>query len=103
MSAIEGFPIVEVAALWLILLGSAAEVAAILAAWRTQQLAKVWRDTALAVVAADERNELTSISDGVSEILKALIAKLPWMAVMGLTTIVLGMVLLMGRWPWHAS
>jgi hypothetical protein len=34
-------------------------------------------------------------------VLEALIAKLPWMAVMGLVTIILGMVLLMNSWPWQ--
>ena len=75
------------AGIFLIIVGVTAEVSAVASAWRTQNAA----------------NNLAGGDTGeVSSVLKALIAKLPWMAVMGLTTIVLGMVLLMGRWPWES-
>jgi choline-glycine betaine transporter len=78
----------EVAGAVLIGVGVLGEAAAVLIAVRLQN--------------KPSRNSLNTTTDSdYSKVLRALIKKLPWMAVMGLATIILGMVLLMNSWPWQ--
>jgi hypothetical protein len=70
----------------LVIAGLLGEAAAIAVTWGTPR--------------AVERLSTADLA-GMADLLKALIAKLPWIAVVSLLNIVLGMVLLMERWPWE--